>query len=272
VTAVADDLVVERDQGVLKVTFDRPEEGNALTPSQVARLVTLFDEAGASLETRAVLVTGAGATFCRGTDARAARPRPPAPPDAPARPAGFTAWLIRTGVQRLITAIRECEKPVVAAVRGLAADAGLYVALSCDMVVAADDARLAVRFVQRGLVPDGGGIYLLPRLIGVQRSKELMFLGDDVDAAHALDLGLVNRVVPVAELEMVALDLARRLAAGPTTAIGLVKQLLNRSLDSDVGAAFREEAAAQEIVMGTADLRESSASRSEGRPPAYRGW
>jgi 2-(1,2-epoxy-1,2-dihydrophenyl)acetyl-CoA isomerase len=162
---------------VLKVTLDRPEEGNALTPSQVARLVTLFDEAGASPETRAVLVTGAGVTFCRGTDARAARPRPAAPPDAPARPAGFTAWLIRTGVQRLITAIRECEKPVVAAVRGLAADAGLYVVLSCDLVVAADDARFAVRFVQRGLVPDGGGVYLLPRLIGVQRAKELMFLG-----------------------------------------------------------------------------------------------
>jgi 2-(1,2-epoxy-1,2-dihydrophenyl)acetyl-CoA isomerase len=272
VTAVADDLVVERDRGVLKVTLDRPEEGNALTPGQVARLVSLFDEAGATLETRAVLLKGAGATFCRGTDARAARPRPPAPPDAPARPAGFTAWLIRTGVQRLITAIRDCEKPVVAAVQGLAADAGLYVVLSCDLVVAAEDARLSVRFVQRGLIPDGGGIYLLPRIVGLQRAKELMLLGDDLEAADALRLGLVNRVVPAAELGTVALDLARRLAAGPTTAIGLVKQLLNRSLDSDAGAAFRDEAAAQEIVMGTADLRESSTSRSEGRPASYRGW
>jgi 2-(1,2-epoxy-1,2-dihydrophenyl)acetyl-CoA isomerase len=155
---VGDDLLVVREQGVLRVTLNRPDEGNALTPAQVSELAGIFDDAGASLETRVVLLTGAGATFCRGTDARVARPRPPAPEGAPGRPVGFTAWLIRTGVQRLISSVRACEKPVVAAVRGLASDAGLYLALSCDLVVAADDARFAVKFVQRGLVPDGGGI------------------------------------------------------------------------------------------------------------------
>jgi len=269
---VGDDLVVAREQGVLRVTLNRPDEGNALTPALVAELVALFDEAGASLETRAIVVTGAGTTFCRGTDARAARPRPPAPSGAPARPAGFIAWLIRTGVQRLITAVRECEKPVVAAVRGLAADAGLYLALSCDFVVAADDARFAVHFVQRGLVPDGGGIYLLPRIVGPQRAKEILLLGEPVPAADALALGLVNRVVPADALESAALEVAGRLAKGPTKAFGLVKLLLNRSLDSDVGAAFHDEAAAQEIVMGTADAAESFSARTEGRPPSYNGW
>src|SRR5581483_1130172 len=118
-SAVGDDLLVAREHGVLHVTLNRPDEGNALTPTQVADLVALFDEAGASLETRAVVLSGAGTTFCRGTDARVARECPAAPPGAPARPVGFTAWLIRTGVQRLVASVRACEKPVVAAVRGL---------------------------------------------------------------------------------------------------------------------------------------------------------
>jgi 2-(1,2-epoxy-1,2-dihydrophenyl)acetyl-CoA isomerase len=269
---VADDLVVARDGGLLRVTLNRPEHGNALTPDQVARLVSLFDEAGASLDTRAILVAGVGGNFCRGTDAGAARPRPAAPPDAPTRPVGFIAWLNRTGVQRLITSVRECEKPVVAAVQGLAADAGLYLALGCDFVVAADDARFAVNFVRRGLVPDGGGIYLLPRLVGLQRAKQMILLGDDVGAADAMALGLITRAVPAAELDAAASELAGRLAEGPTKAIGLVKLLLNRSLDSDAGAAFHDEAAAQEIVMGTADVSESFRSRTEGRPPTFRGW
>jgi len=269
---VEDDLLVVRDEGVLRVTLNRPDEGNALTPAQVAGLVTLFDDAGASLETRAVLLTGAGSTFCRGTDARVARPRPPAPPAAPPRPVGFTAWLIRTGVQRLVAAVRACEKPVVAAVQGLAADAGLYLALACDFVVAAEDARFAVTFTQRALVPDGGGIYLLPRLVGPQRAKEIVLLGDRVPAADALAMGLVNRVVPVASLDATARELAHRLAGGPTKSIGLAKALLNRSLDSDFAAAFHDEAVAQEIALGTVDAAESFAARGEGRPPSYVGW
>jgi 2-(1,2-epoxy-1,2-dihydrophenyl)acetyl-CoA isomerase len=269
---VGDVVVVARDDGVLRVTLNRPDEGNALTPAQVAELVTLFDDAGASLDTRAILLSGAGATFCRGTDARVARARPPAPAGAPTRPVGFTAWLIRTGVQRLVTAVRACEKPVVAAVQGLAADAGLYLALACDFVVAADDAQFAVTFTQRALVPDGGGLYLLPRLVGPRRAKEIVLLGERVGAPDALAMSLVNRVVPAASLEGEALDLARRLASGPTKAIGLAKLLLNRSLDSDVAAALQDEASAQEIALGTVDAAESFMARSEGRPPSYVGW
>ena len=257
---------------MLRVTLNRPDEGNALTPSQVAELVTVFDDAGASLETRAIVITGAGASFCRGTDARVARPRPPAPEGAPSRPVGFTAWLIRTGVQRLVTSVRGCEKPVVAAVQGLAADAGFYLALSCDLVIAADDARFAVNFAQRGLVPDGGGIYLLPRIVGPQRAKEIVLLGEPLVAAEALALGLVNRVVPVAELEAVAFEVTARLARGPTKAMGLVKSLLNRSLDSDIGAAFADEASAQEIALSTADAAESFSAAREKRPATFVGW
>jgi 2-(1,2-epoxy-1,2-dihydrophenyl)acetyl-CoA isomerase len=269
---VDDDLVVARDQGVLWITLNRPEEANALTPSQVARLVALFDEAGAALDTRVIVVSGAGGTFCRGTDPRTARQPPPAPPEAPARTMGYTAWLIRTGVQRLMTAVRECEKPVVAAVSGLAADAGLYLALCCDLVVAADDARFEVTFIGRGVVPDGGGIYLLPRMVGLQRAKEIVLLGGQLNATDAMALGLVNRVVSAPDLEETARGLADRLAHGPTKTIGLTKLLLNRSLDSDIATAFRDEAAAQEMVMWTADVSEGFRSRSEGRPPSFSGW
>jgi len=175
-------------------------------------------------------------------------------------------------VQRLITAVRDCEKPVIAAVNGSVKDAGLYLALSCDLVVAAEDARFAVTFIERGFVPDGGGIYLLPRIVGLQRAKELIFLGDELTASGAMALGLVNRVVPAASLETSARELADRLAKGPTKTIGLTKLLLNRSLDSDVAAAFRDEAASQEMVVWTADASESFRSRSEGRPPSYSGW
>lgn len=269
---MGDDLLVARDHGVLRVTLNRPDEGNALTPTQVADLAALFDEAGASLGTRVVLLTGAGPTFCRGTDARVARERPAAPAGAPARPVGFTAWLIRTGVQRLVASVRACEKPVVAAVRGLAADAGLYLALSCDFVVAADDARFAVKFVQRGLVPDGGGIYLLPRIVGPQRAKEIVLLGDAVSAADAMALGLVNRVVPSAELDESALAIATRLAQGPTQAIGLAKALLNGSLDASFTTALQDEALAQEVVLNTADAAESFSAGREGRRPTFSGW
>jgi len=269
---VGDDLLVAREHGVLHVTLNRPDEGNALTPTQVADLVALFDEAGASLETRAVVLSGAGTTFCRGTDARVARERPAAPPGAPARPVGFTAWLIRTGVQRLVASVRACEKPVVAAVRGLAADAGLYLALSCDLVVAADDARFAVKFAQRGLVPDGGGLYLLPRIVGPQRAKEIVLLGEAVTAADAMALGLVNRVVPAEGLEAAAGELARRLAEGPTQALGLAKVLLNRSLDASFAVALQDEALAQEVALSTADAAESFAAGREGRRPTFSGW
>jgi 2-(1,2-epoxy-1,2-dihydrophenyl)acetyl-CoA isomerase len=139
-------------------------------------------------------------------------------------------------------------------------------------VLAADRARFIEVFVRRGLVPDGGGAWLLPRLVGVQRAKELVFLGDELPAAEAQRIGLVNRVVPADELEKLATEWASRLAAGPTRALSLAKGLLNRSFDSDRDAAFREEAAAQEINMGSHDGREGVQAFVERRDPEFRGW
>jgi 2-(1,2-epoxy-1,2-dihydrophenyl)acetyl-CoA isomerase len=250
--------------GVAYVTLNRPEALNAITPAQRDRLTTLLGEASADPSVRAVVLTGTGRGFCAGADLRGSGP-------TEERVAGDVARVIRLGAQRLIAAVLDCEKPVIAAVNGTAAGLGAHLALACDLVLAAESAKFIEVFVRRGLVPDGGGAYLLPRLIGPQRAKELMFFGDAVTAADAERLGLVNRVVPDEELGKTARDWAERLATGPTRALALTKQLVNASLDSDRATAFAAEAAAQEINMTTEDAREGVASFVERRSPEYRG-
>ncbi|WP_329350455.1 enoyl-CoA hydratase-related protein [Streptomyces sp. NBC_01261] len=250
--------------GVAYLTLNRPEALNAITPAQRDRLITLLGEASADPSVRAVVLTGTGRGFCAGADLRGGG-------SSGERIAGDVARTIRQGAQRLIAAVLDCEKPVIAAVNGTAAGLGAQLALACDLVLAAESAKFIEVFVRRGLVPDGGGAYLLPRLIGPQRAKELMFFGDTVSAADAERLGLVNRVVPDEELEKTARDWAERLATGPTRALALTKQLVNASLDSDRTTAFAAEAAAQEINMTTEDAREGVASFVERRSPEYRG-
>jgi 2-(1,2-epoxy-1,2-dihydrophenyl)acetyl-CoA isomerase len=185
---------------------------------------------------------------------------------------GEAARVIRRGAQRLISAVLDCEKPVIAAVNGTAAGIGAHLAFACDLVVAAEDARFIEVFVRRGISPDGGGAYLLPRLIGLQKAKELIFFGDDLSAADAKDIGLVNRVVPLDHLEQAAAELAARLATGPTKALGMAKWLLNRSFDSDRQTAFDDEAWAQELITGTVDCAEGLRSFAERRPPEFKGF
>ncbi|MFG2095287.1 enoyl-CoA hydratase/isomerase family protein [Streptomyces sp. NPDC048612] len=252
------------DNGVSWLTLNRPEAMNALTPDQRERLIDRLADASADPGVRAVVLTATGRGFCAGADLRGA-------PSAGERVAGDVARLIRGGAQRLITAVLDCEKPVIAAVNGTAAGLGAHLALACDLVLAAESARFIEVFVRRGLVPDGGGAYLLPRLIGPQRAKELMFFGDAVPAAEAERLGLVNRVVPDGALATTAREWAERLAAGPTRALALTKQLVNASLDTDRAAALAAEATAQEINMTTADAQEGVASFVARRHPAYRG-
>jgi 2-(1,2-epoxy-1,2-dihydrophenyl)acetyl-CoA isomerase len=249
---------------VLSLTLNRPETLNALTPDQRDEIVRLLSEASASPAIRAVVITGTGRGFCAGADLRGAA-------TTGERIAGDVARTLRTGAQRLIAAVLDCEKPVIAAVNGTAAGLGAHLAFACDLVLAAESARFIEVFVRRGLVPDGGGAYLLPRLVGPQRAKELMFFGDALSAADAERLGLVNRVVPDEDLDKTARAWAERLAAGPTRALALTKQLVNASLDADRATAFAAEAAAQEINMTTADAQEGVRSFVQRRSAVYRG-
>ncbi|HET8930263.1 MAG TPA: enoyl-CoA hydratase-related protein [Acidimicrobiales bacterium] len=260
------------DNGVAWITLDRPDVANAISPDQRDRVIELLDDAGRLLAIRCVVITATGKAFCTGADLRAKRAQDPRPEGAPDQPVGFVSRMIATGAQAMIGAVLDCPKPVIAAVNGTAAGIGAHLAFACDLVVAAEDARFIEVFVRRALVPDGGGAYLLPRLIGLQRAKELLFLGDDVSAAAARDLGLVNRVVATDEVAAEAGALADRLAGGPTQALALTKMLCNRSLDSDRATAFHEEAWAQEANMGTYDAQEGVRSFIERRSAEYRGW
>ena len=255
------------------ITLNRPEVRNAITPDQRERVIELLESASASLDVGAVVLTATGAGFCTGADLRAGRrPAPPRPEGAPDRIVGDASRMIRQGAQRLVAAVLDCEKPVVAAVNGTAAGIGAHLAFACDLVVAAEGARFIEVFVRRGISPDGGGAYLLPRLIGLQKAKELVFFGDDLRAEDAAALGLVNRVVPAENLEQAAGELAGRLAAGPTKAIGMAKWLLNRSLESDRRTAFDEEAWAQEVIVGTVDAGEGLRAFAERREPQFKGF
>ncbi|MEV6754858.1 enoyl-CoA hydratase-related protein [Streptomyces sp. NPDC051214] len=261
-----DSLVLHAtDNGVSWITLNRPEAMNAVTWDQRERVISLLADASADPRVRAVVITATGKGFCAGADLRGA------PGGGAERVPGDVARVIRLGAQRLIAAVLDCEKPVIAAVNGTAAGIGAHLAFACDLVIAAEQAKFIEVFVRRGLVPDGGGAYLLPRLIGPQRAKELMFFGDSVPAADAERLGLVNRVVPADELEKTARTWAERLATGPTRAIAMTKQLVNASLESDRATAFAAEAAAQEINMTTKDANEGVTSFVERRTPAYEG-
>jgi 2-(1,2-epoxy-1,2-dihydrophenyl)acetyl-CoA isomerase len=264
----------ELEGGVARITIDRPDAGNSLTPDMRDRLADVIDDASASLGVRAVVLTGSGPKhFCTGAGLGVAQHAAPARPDgAPDRALGDVARIIRRGWQRLVASILDCEKPVIAAVNGTAAGGGANLVLACDLVLMADTARLIEIFVRRGIMPDAGGCYLLPRAVGLARAKELMFFGDDLSAADAERLGIANRVVPADELDALAMDWAVRLAQGPTKAITMTKWLLNRSSESSRQTAFEEEAFAQELVNTSADAAEGMAAFRERRSTEFTGW
>lgn len=254
--------------GIRRITLNRPEAANALRPVDRDRLIELLNEADEDHAVRVVVIAANGRHFCSGADlAGIARSG-----SADAKRATDSMRKIMNGAQRLVAAVLDCGKPVIAVVNGAAAGIGAHLALAADLVVAAEDASFVEVFVRRGLVADGGGAYLLPRRIGMQKAKELAFFGDKLPAAEALALGMVNRVVPAADLTTAADEFALRLAAGPTTAIGLTKRLLNASPDGDRAAAFLAEAMAQEIQSTAEDSREGVRSFMERRPPEFRGF
>ena len=266
-------LAEVRDQ-VLWLTLNRPDAGNAITPAVRNRMIEHLEAANGSFDVRAIVLTATGEKhFCTGADLRAGRAAPPPRPEgAPERVSGDAARMIRTGIQRLIGSMLDCEKPIVCALNGTAAGGGAAMVLASDLVIAADTARIIQVFVRRGLIPDGGGTYLLPRLVGLQKAKELVFFGDDLSAVDAERIGLVNKVVPGAELTAAATEWATRLASGPTRTIGFAKRLLNRSLDTDRATMFEEESLLVELVTATEDSAEGMMSFVERRPTEFKGW
>jgi 2-(1,2-epoxy-1,2-dihydrophenyl)acetyl-CoA isomerase len=269
------DLIRTRvEGGIARVTIDRAEAGNSLTAEMRDHLADTFEDLSATLGVRAIVLGGAGDPhFCTGAGLGGAQKAEPARPSgAPDRALGDVARLVRRGWQRLVASILDCEKPVLAAVNGTAAGGGANLVLACDLVVMADTARLIEVFVRRGIIPDAGGCYLLPRIVGPQRAKELMFLGDELSAADCERWGIANRVVPSADLPAAVDEIADRLAAAPSKAVAMTKWLVNRSSESSRQTAFEEEAYAQELVTATADMAEGMRAFAERRDPDFKGW
>lgn len=269
-----DDLLWRVEGGVGWLTLNRPDAANAITPDQRNRIIAIMEMASNDLNVRCVVITAAGERhFCTGADLRVSViPVNPGPADAPEKALGDVGRNIKRGAQRLIASIMDCEKPVIVAVNGTAAGIGAHIAFAADLLIAADNAKFIEVFVRRGITPDGGGAYMLPRLIGLHKAKELVFFGDDLRADEAERIGLVNRVVPAAELQSTAAEWAGRLAQSPTKALMLSKWLLNRSLDSERHGAFEDEAWAQEMASYTSDFQEGVAAFKERREVEFRGW
>lgn len=262
------------DGGVQRITIDRADVGNSLSPLARDALTDAFTRANDDPAVRAVLLGATGGRhFCTGaglapqTGDAVAQSKPV----AEKRP-GEIARMLQQGWQRLVASVLDCDKPVVAAVKGTAAGAGVSLVLACDLVVMSTEAKLVEAFVHRGILPDSGAIHLLTRIVGLRKATELLMLGEPVDAVTCERLGLVNRVTAAGDTDAMAEEIAGRLAAGPTVMLALTKRLLSVSSESGRDRAFEQEAWAQEVVSRTADLQEGLRSFAERRPPRFQGF
>jgi 2-(1,2-epoxy-1,2-dihydrophenyl)acetyl-CoA isomerase len=269
-----DDVTRRVEDGICWITLNRPDAGNAMTQFMRDQIADWVRDASADLFVRVVVITAAGdKAFCTGADLRGGQKPPrPRPDGAPENVVGDASRLIRDGWQALVSSVLDCEKPVIAGVNGTAAGGGMHLALACDLVVMAEEAKFVEVFIRRGIAPDAAGAWILSRIVGIQKAKELFFFGDDVPAAEAYRIGLANRLVPRAELQAALEEWAGRLATSPTKAIGAAKWLTNRALDVDRATALHDEAMAQELVTYTADSKEGVASFVERRPAEFKGW
>ena len=251
-------IMYARADGVASITLNRPDKLNSFTPELHRELAGALDGAEADDAVRAILLTGAGRAFCAGQDLSTLD-------------MAHVGETIEQLYNTLVRRLRSLPKPIVAAVNGVAAGAGANLALACDIVVAARSANFIHAFCKIGLVPDTGGTYFLPRLVGSQRAMALALTGDPVGAEQAASWGMIWRAVDDAALMDEARGLARRLASGATKGLGLTKQALNRSLANDLDAQLAVERALQVEASVTEDCREGIAAFLAKRPPAFTG-
>jgi 2-(1,2-epoxy-1,2-dihydrophenyl)acetyl-CoA isomerase len=250
--------------GVARLELHRPEVLNSFHQPMAAELQAALSALAADAEVRAVVLTGAGRAFCAGQDLAAVLPQPGhADPDL--------GDIVRACYNPIVRAIRALEKPVVAAVNGVAAGAGANLALACDFVVAAESASFIQSFAQIGLIPDSGGTFVLPRLVGMARATQLAMLGEKLPARQALEWGMIYQVVEPAALESTAMALARRLAAMPTRGLGLIKRGFQHGLGVGLDAQLDFEEALQREAGRTSDYAEGVRAFVEKRRPAFTG-
>jgi 2-(1,2-epoxy-1,2-dihydrophenyl)acetyl-CoA isomerase len=264
--ASTDGIVVRASDGVLTLELDRPAQKNALDMTAIGRLVRALEDAAIDDSLRVVVIRSTGADFCAGADwvatnaGHGERPR-----------TGSIQRRTPLQAHRLIELLAEVQLPVVCAVNGWAAGIGCQIALAADFTVAAESSRFWEPFLERGFTPDSGATWLLPRLVGIARTNELLLLGRELSGLEAAEWGLVHRAVPDAELGAAVEELVARLASAPTVALGLTKRCIRRALDGSLGAAMEAESNALELSSRTSDFKEGLAAFRDRRPPRFEG-
>lgn len=252
-------LVTREAGGIVTVTLNRPEKKNAIDFPMWARLKEIFEEVTASTEDRVLILTGAPGAFCAGADLTSET-------EDARHHIDKMHYFSAVGL-----ALHQVTKPTIAKVNGVAVGAGLNLALGCDLIVAAESARFSEIFAQRGLAVDLGGSWLLPRLVGLHKAKELLLLAEIIDAQEAERIGIVNRVVPDAELDAFTAGWAKRLAEGPPLALQMSKRMLNSGLQMSLGEMLHYEGIAQGIAISSQDAAEAAKAFVEKRTPRFRG-
>jgi 2-(1,2-epoxy-1,2-dihydrophenyl)acetyl-CoA isomerase len=258
-------LLYDKKDGYAVITLNRPDKLNSFNDELTFQLQDTLKEAEKDAGVRALILTGAGRGFCAGQDLANRN----FSDDSKQKPS--LADSIRRRYNPIILKMRRMEKPIIAAINGVAAGAGCSLALACDIKIAADNATFVQSFSRVGLVPDSGATFVLPRLIGLTKAYELMITADKLSAPDALQLGLLNRVVPVDQVMKEAEEFAAKLAKGPTKAFGLTKRAVNRAVFPDLEELLENEAYLQEIAGRTDDFQEGVKAFIEKREPAYTG-
>ncbi len=258
------DVEVTSEAGVRWIALDRPESKNGLTDAVNQQLIDALDGAAADKSVRCVVLTGKGGNFCSGLDLKAM---------AAGGMGGFdnVEEHMRKYFHGLIRAVRRVEKPVVALVDGAAVGYGCDLALACDLRIGTERTRFGEVFVKRGLMPDGGGTWTLPRLVGVGKALELMFTGELVGADEALRIGLLSRIIPSAEAEQQTWAFARRLAAGPPLVHAWIKRAVYAAQATDLDAALENEVRGQMQLLRSRDFLEGIAAFFQKRDPKFSG-
>lgn len=256
-------IIVERDAGIVTVTLNRPDRKNAANGVMWQELYAVLQEVARRRDDRVLVMTGAGGAFCSGADIT----DPVGVSGDSADPHIVRLQFLGAVVQNLF----DLPKPSIAKVRGAATGAGLSLALCCDLTAVASTARLSEIFARRGLSLDGGSSWLLPRLVGLHRAKELAYFADTLSGEEAASLGLVNRAVPEDELDALVDEWARRLAAGPPLALSMIKRQLNDASGVSMAQALEGEARCQAVNLSTEDTREAMRAFVQKRDPHFTG-